>query len=293
MSTATVTQKRPVRQAVGKRKTTPFEWLVFLLLIVIAVIMIFPTLNMFSTAFKSQAEVLKFPPRLIPEQFAWGNFKNLFTQYQYGLWYKNSLLIAFFSVIGTVLSSSLVAFGFARYNARGKNVLFLFLLSTMMIPYPALMIPQFILFKNLGWMDSILPITVPAFFGSAYNIFLIRQFFASLSGELYDAAKIDGCSEWRQWWNIALPLSGPVLATVAIFAFMYSWNDLLGQVLYLNSSEHFTLTIGMTAMYSSATRLVPWNLVMLSAVLALVPILVLFSVAQKYFVESIVLTGVK
>lgn len=270
-----------------------FRAIVFLFLIVIAVIMVIPSINMFSTALKSQSDVLKFPPEIIPKHIAWSNFQALFSKYDYALWYRNSLFVALISVFGTVISSAFVAYGFARHDAKAKNALFIFLLATMMLPYPVLMIPQFILFKQLGWMDSFLPITVPAFFGSAYMIFLMRQFFTSLSNELFDAAKIDGCSELRQWWNIALPLSGPVLATVAIFSFMGSWNDLLGQVLYLSSSDKFTLTIGMSAMYGSATRLIPWNLVMVAAILAMIPVVFLFSVAQKYFVESVVLTGVK
>lgn len=276
-----------------KSSISLFNGFIFLLLVVLAVIMVVPSINMFSTALKSQADILKFPPRIIPRHIEWSNFSTLFKRYEYLLWYKNSLLIAVISVCGTVLSSSIVAFGFARYNAKGKKLLFTFMLGTMMLPFPVLMIPQFILFKNLGWIDSMFPIIVPTFFGSAYMIFLITQFFKSLSHELYDAAKIDGCSELRQWWTIALPLSGPVIATVAIFSFINSWNDLIGQVLYLNSSEKFTLTIGMTSMYSSANRLVPWNLVMVAAILALIPIVILFSVAQKYFVESVVLTGVK
>ncbi|UKS27600.1 carbohydrate ABC transporter permease [Paenibacillus sp. HWE-109] len=267
--------------------------LVFVILTALAVIMVFPSINMFSTALKSQAEILRFPPKIIPEHIELSNFKKLFTTYQYGLWYRNSLFISFITVLGTVLSSSFVAFGFARYQAKGKHLLFALLLSTMMLPYPVLMIPQFILFKQMNWMDSFLPITVPAFFGSAYMIFLIRQFFTSLSNELFDAARMDGCSEFRQWWSIALPLSGPALSTVAIFSFIGSWNDLLGQVLYLSSTEKFTLTIGMTSMYSSATRLVPWNLVMISAILAVIPILLLFTFAQRYFVQSIAMTGVK
>ncbi|NEW06449.1 carbohydrate ABC transporter permease [Paenibacillus sp. SYP-B3998] len=266
---------------------------VFILLIILTVIMVFPSINMFSTGFKSQAEVLKFPPKIIPEHIEFANIKKLFQTYEYGRWYRNSIFIAIVSVIGTVISSSFVAYGFARYQAKGKQLLFIFLLSTMMLPYPVLMIPQFILFKQLNWMDSFLPITVPAFFGSAYMIFLIRQFFTSLSNELFDAARIDGCSEFRQWWNIAFPLSGPALSTVAIFSFIGSWNDLLGQVLYLSSTEKFTLTIGMTSMYSSATRLMPWNLVMIAAILAVIPIVLLFAFAQKYFVQSISMTGVK
>lgn len=262
-------------------------------LIILSIVMVIPSFTMFSTAFKTQEELLLFPPKLVPNQFAWENISELFKQYDFLVWYKNSLFVALFSVAGIVISSSLVAYGFTRYNTKGKKVLFTILLGMMMLPYPVVMIPQFILFKHLGWVDSFLPVIMPHLFGSSYMIFLMRQFFTSLSNELFDAAKIDGCSEFRQWWKIALPLSGPVVATVAIFSFMNSWNDLLGQILYLNSSDKFTLAIGLTSMYSSVTRLIPWNLVMVAAILALLPILFLFSVAQKYFVESIVMTGVK
>ncbi|GFZ78796.1 sugar ABC transporter permease [Paenibacillus marchantiophytorum] len=262
-------------------------------LIILSIVMVIPSFTMFSTAFKTQEELLIFPPKLVPNQYAWENISELFKQYDYWVWYKNSLFVALFSVAGIVISSSLVAYGFTRYNTKGKKALFTVLLGMMMLPYPVVMIPQFILFKHLGWVDSFLPVIMPHLFGSSYMIFLMRQFFTSLSNELFDAAKIDGCSEFRQWWKIALPLSGPVVATVAIFSFMNSWNDLLGQILYLNSSDKFTLAIGLTSMYSSVTRLIPWNLVMVAAILALLPILFLFSVAQKYFVESIVMTGVK
>jgi multiple sugar transport system permease protein len=275
------------------KSTSLFKGFVIILLILLSAIMLMPSINMFSTAFKSQEEMLKFPPTFIPEHFAWGNFSELFKQYDYLVWYQNSLMIALISVGGTVISSALVAYGFTRFQAKGKNFLFVFLLGMMMLPYPVVMIPQFMLFKGLGWVDTLLPVIVPTFFGSSYMIFLMRQFFTSLSNELFDAAKIDGCSELGQWWKIAMPLSGPVVATVAVLSFIHSWNDILGQVLYLNSSDKFTLAIGMTSMYASVTRLVPWHLVMVAAILALLPILVLFSAAQKYFVESVVLTGVK
>ncbi|MGE6230566.1 carbohydrate ABC transporter permease [Paenibacillus chitinolyticus] len=281
---------KPSRLKAGRR--TWFDWFVFAMLIVLSVLMILPSVHMLSTAFKTRAESLKFPPTILPEKFVTENFKKLF-ELDFLNWYQNSLLIGIMTVIGTVLSSALVAYGFSRYRAKGKDALFAFLLATMMLPYPAVMIPQFILFKELGWIDTFLPLIVPAFLGSAYFIFLLRQFYTSLSNELFEAAKVDGCSELRQWWSIALPLSGPALATVAIFSFIWSWNDLLGQVLYLNSTEKFTLPIGMAGMVSSTTRPPSWNVVMAASLLALVPILVLFSVAQRYFVQSIVLTGVK
>lgn len=264
-------------------------------LLLVTVIMLSPLWFMVTTALKTTKEMLRFPPTFIPERFAWGNFKELFvnTEIKFGRQYMNSVIVAVFSVVGTVLSSSLVAFGFSRYRAKGSQVLFMLVLSTMMLPYPAIMIPQFLLFTKLGLHDSLLPLILPNFVGSAYMIFLLRQFFSTLPAELYDAGRIDGSGEFRLYWSLTLPLAGPVLATVAIFTFIWSWNDLLAPVLYLDSQENFTLPIGMAAMMSSKFRLAPWNLLMAASILASIPIILMFVVAQRRFVEGIVLTGMK
>lgn len=275
------------------QKRTAAEWFSLGLLIVLSLSMIAPLVYVISTSLKSDSEMLVFPPKLIPDELVWENYVNLFHKYPFAAWLKNSLIVSVLTVIGTVLSSSFVAFGFARYRAKGKNLLFMILLSTMMLPFPVLMIPQFILFTKFGWIDTFLPLIVPAFFGSAYNIFLLRQFFLSLSNDLFDAARIDGCSEFRLWWNIALPLSGPALATVAIFAFIWSWNDLIGQVMFLNSSENYTLSIGMASMVAATQRITPWNLLMVAALIGMLPVLILFVFAQRYFVQGIQTTGLK
>lgn len=171
--------------------------------------------------------------------------------------------------------------------------MFMLVLSTLMLPYPAIMIPQFLLFMNIGLHDSLLPLILPSFFGSAYMIFLLKQFFSTMPEELYDAGRMDGCSEFRLYWNLTLPLAGAALSTVAIFSFIWSWNDLLAPVLYLDSQENFTLPVGMAAMISSKFRLAPWNLLMAASILSVLPIVLLFAVAQKRFVEGIVLTGIK
>ncbi|MCY9696247.1 carbohydrate ABC transporter permease [Paenibacillus alginolyticus] len=273
----------------------PMQIIGFLILIAITFIMLSPLWFMVSTALKTTKEMLTFPPTWIPKTLAFSNFKTLFTNQdlKFGQQYMNSFIVAGLSVIGTAISSSLVAFGFSRYNTHLKSLFFMLLLSTMMLPYPAIMIPQFLLFRQLGLHDSLLPLILPAFFGSAYMIFLLRQFFYSLPNELFDAGRIDGCSEFRLFWNLTLPLSGPVLATVSIFTFIWSWNDLLAPVLYLDSQEHFTLPIGMAAMLSSKFRIAPWNLLMAASILSVLPIITLFTFAQKRFVEGIVLTGIK
>ncbi|GAF09797.1 binding-protein-dependent transport systems inner membrane component [Paenibacillus pini JCM 16418] len=255
--------------------------------------MLLPLFFMVSTSLKSKRELLKFPPTFLPETWQWSNYVDIFKTLNFGTMYMNSLIIGVLTVIGTLLSSALAAYGFARYRGKGSNLWFMLLLSTMMLPYPAIMIPQFILFSKMNWIDTFLPLIVPAFFGSAYNIFLLRQFFSTLPDELFDAGRIDGCTEFRMWRQIALPLSGPALSTVAIFAFIYSWNDLLTPVLYLSSADKFTLPVGMSSLTSSRFRIPPWHLLMVASVLAMVPIVTLFAVAQRRFVEGIVLTGIK
>lgn len=263
-----------------------------LLLVLVALIMILPIFYMISTSLKSNVEIRKVPPTIIPNEFHFENFKIIFSKIAFGKYYINSIFVAALTLIGTLLSSSLVSFGFARYKAKEKNLLFMILLSTLMLPYPALIIPQYLLFRNMGWIDTFLPLIIPSFFGSAYMIFLLKQFFSTLPDELYDSAKIDGCSEFRTWWNIALPLCKPALATVSIFTFLWTWNDFITPIIYLNSDKLFTLPIGMSGMIS-AFRLVPWNLIMVGSIYALLPIFLLFFFAQKHFVEGIVLTGLK
>ncbi|MBP1999372.1 multiple sugar transport system permease protein [Paenibacillus shirakamiensis] len=267
----------------------------FLLLLLVTVIMLSPLWFMVSTSLKNTKEMLMYPPTLIPHTFAWDNFRQLFVseEIKFGQQYMNSIIVGVFSVVGTLISSTLVAFGFARYRTKASGLMFMLVLSTLMLPYPAIMIPQFLLFTKLGLHDSLLPLIVPNFFGSAYMIFLLRQFFSTIPDELYDAGRIDGSSEFRLFWNLTLPLAGPALSTVAIFTFIWSWNDLLAPVLYLDSQENFTLPIGMASMMSSKFRLAPWNLLMAASILSSLPIIALFAVAQRRFVQGIVLTGIK
>ncbi len=287
------TDRRMVR--VQKKGLDPMHIVGFLVLIVVTFIMLAPLWFMISTSFKTSKEMLLFPPTFIPHTFAFENYADIFknSDLKFGLQYVNSIKVGVLTVIGTVLSSSFVAFGFSRYAVKGKNLLFLLMLSTLMLPYPAIMIPQFLLFTKLGLHDSIAPLVLPAFFGTPYMIFLLRQFFITLPNELFDAGKIDGCSEFRLYWNVALTLSGPVLATVSIFTFIWSWTDLLTPVLYLDSQENFTLPIGMASMLSSKFRIAPWNLLMVASILSVLPIIALFAVAQKRFVEGIVFSGIK
>lgn len=204
----------------------------------------------------------------------------------------NTVIITTSAIIGVLLSSTFVAYGFARFRFPFRDLLFLLMISTMMIPVQVTMIPTFILFKYLGWIDTFLPLIVPTFFGGgAFNIFLIRQFFMTIPYELDDAAKIDGCNYFQILYIILLPLVKPALITVAIFGFVYNWNDFLNPLIYLNSSSKYTLALGLqtfTTMYGSY-----YHLMMAASTIVLLPVLIVFFLGQRYFIEGVATSGLK
>jgi multiple sugar transport system permease protein len=204
----------------------------------------------------------------------------------------NTLTICVLSVIGSVLSNAVVAYGFARLKWPGRDWLFALTLATMMIPAPVLMVPLYTVFRALGWIGTLQPLWVPAFFGGAFNIFLMRQFFLTIPEELTEAARIDGCSEWAIFWRIILPLSKPVLAVVALFTFLAGWNDFIGPLLYLTHPHTFTLALALQS-YSSRHNGVQWNYLMAASAVVIAPIVVLFFLTQKTFIRGIATTGIK
>ena len=206
--------------------------------------------------------------------------------------FQNSLVIATLCTIGVVISSSMVAYAFARVQFRGRDRLFIVLLSTMMLPGIVTMIPTYVLYKYLHWVNTILPLTVPAFLGGgAFNIFLLRQFFLGIPVELDEAAKLDGASHWTILTRVVMPLSGPALATVAVFTFIGSWRDFMGPLIYLNDVNKQTLELGLST-YASL-RAEQWHLLMAGSVLVTIPLIAIFLVGQRYFVRGIVMTGIK
>ncbi|WP_274652721.1 carbohydrate ABC transporter permease [Paenibacillus humicola] len=266
--------------------------LVWIVVVCICLLMILPLFIMLSTALKTKQEMFVYPPTWIPTRIIWHNFVDAMKSRPFGHYFSNTALFSVFGTLGEVLVSSFVAFGFSRYRGKGRNVMFMILLSTLMIPYPVIMIPQFVLFKTLGWTDSYLPLLVPSFFGSAYIIFLLRQFFMTLPGDLLEAARLDGCGEFRAYWNIALPLCKSALASAAIFGFMFRWNEYLQPLIYLNTDTKFTVSIAL-ASFRSMYSVVPWNLLMAASLVALLPPILVFFFAQKYFVQGIVVSGLK
>jgi multiple sugar transport system permease protein len=209
----------------------------------------------------------------------------------FDVFFLNSLKVALLSLAGTLFACSLAAYAFARLRFPGREAVFALLLTTMMIPSQVLLLPLFILYQNIGWLDTHYPLWVPSFFGSAFGTFLLRQFFLSLPTELTDAAKIDGCSHFGIYWRIILPLSGPGLATLGIFTFMGSWNSFLVPLIVINKIDLRTVPLGLAALQgSNEIRL---NAVMAASTLSILPILLIFFFAQKYFVQGVVLTGIK
>jgi multiple sugar transport system permease protein len=266
-----------------------YKVLVYSLLVIGSIVFLLPFLWMVSTSLKVSSEVFAYPPSFLPSSFQWRNYLDGWTALPFNTFLRNSLIITCTNVVGNLLSCSLVAFGFARLRARGRGLLFLLVLGTMMIPNEVTMVPRFILFKELHWVNTLLPLTVPAWFGYAFFIFLLRQFFMSIPHELDEAAYIDGASYFRIYWNIILPLSKPALGAVAIFAFIGNWNNLLDPLIYLRSQNLYTIALGLNLFLGQYVTVV--NQLMAVSILALLPILIIFFFAQKVFVQGVTLSG--
>ncbi|SIQ14578.1 MULTISPECIES: carbohydrate ABC transporter permease [unclassified Paenibacillus] len=271
------------------------KWLhqtvVYALLLAGSLVMLIPFAWMLSTSLKESYQVFTVPVKWIPDPIRWDNYITTFTGLPFGRWLLNTLAVTVPNIIGTVLSCTVVAYGFARFKAKGKNMLFILMLSTMMLPTSVTMIPVFYLFKELGWMNSLLPLIVPAFFGTAFYIFLLRQFFMTIPVEMEEAAKIDGASTLGILVRIILPLTIPAIITVAILQFNGVWNDFMTPLLYLNKPELYTLALGIN--FFKSENNVQWNFLMTASVVTMLPSLLFYFLGQKYFVESITLTGMK
>ena len=247
---------------------------------------------MLSTSLKLPGTEFTFPPDLIPRPVIWSNYVDAVTRpgHPFFLYARNSVVITLSATFGTVLTSSFVAFGFARIRFRGRDFWFIILLSTLMLPDVVRLIPSFILFKLLGWIDTLLPLIVPFWFGvNAFYVFLIRQYFRTIPLELDEAALMDGASYLRIYWQVLLPISGPVLGAVTIFSVLSHWNDFLGPLIYTNSVDLRTLALGLRFFMSRTGT--DWNQLMAASTLMLAPILVLFFSMQRYFIRGIHMTG--
>lgn len=275
----------------GRKQSRRFQQgLALLILLPGAALFLFPAFWMLVSSFEEVSQILQFPPTFIPAPWTLDGYSKGLTALPFGRYFLNTLEIAALASIGGVLSSSLAGFAFARLKVPGANVLFMLVLSGLMLPFAVVMIPQYILFRSLGWVDTYLPLILPSWFGLPFLIFLFRQFFATISEEVFEAGRIDGCGYPRLFWQIALPLSLPVVATAFIFHFQFAWNDFLAPLIYLNSNAKLTLSLAL-ASFQGSCNCTAWNQFMAaSLVVALVPIL-LFFFGQRYLVSGIVVTA--
>jgi ABC-type glycerol-3-phosphate transport system permease component len=265
--------------------------LAFAALLLTAGLFLVPLLWMLSSSLKPDYAIFAVPPQLIPLPPRWANYPEALAYVPFGRYTLNTLLISAVTIVGHLLSCTVVAYAFARLRAPGRDALFLGVLATMMLPYPVTMVPLYVLFQRLGWVNSILPLTVPAFFGSPLYIFLLRQFFLALPLDLEDAARLDGAGTLRILWSILLPLSLPALATVAIFTFQATWNDFLPPLIYLQTPDQYTVTLGLQFFRSTYTT--SWAYLMAASLVTMLPVLIVFLLAQRLFIEGIAITGLK
>lgn len=272
------------------------RFLLYALAIVTAVLFAAPFFWTVSSSLKPISEIYLFPPTLFPHDIRWQNYPDVFRLAPFARFIWNTVVITGFAMVGQILSASAVAYGFSRFRFPGRDALFFVVLSTMMLPWQVTIVPTFLLFRYLGWINTFLPLIVPSFFGGgAFYIFLLRQFFMSIPRDLDEAAKLDGASSVRIFWNIIMPLSTAAIATVAIFSFIQHWNEFIGPLIFLNSTEKFTVSIGLRYfMVNPFESDEPREAILMAAsTIVALPTLILFFAAQQYFVRGIVTTGLK
>ena len=286
----------PARSLAGGQSHVIGRAFTYAALVIFSLIMGFPFIWTLSSSLKTPPETQYFPPQIFPAVPQWDNYLHVFIAQPIAQWFLNSFIIAGIAIPGAVITGTLVAYSFARFDYPGRDFLFMVLLSTMMIPYEVTLIPQYLVFVQIHWINTFLPLTVPAWGGGgAFTVFLLRQFFMTIPRELDDAASVDGANSFTVLWNIIVPLSRPALATVAILLFLNTWNDFLGPFIYLNDPHLFTMSVGLRFFQTVPESLnVPQdNLLMAAAVIMSVPSIILFFAAQRYFVQGIVMSGLK
>jgi multiple sugar transport system permease protein len=286
-------EKRPTRvlRLSPRQAEVTEKVLGYATLIAVALILVLPLYWMLSTALKDEMQTFAIPPTWSPNPIQWQNFAQVFQEVPFGRFIFNTFILVGLNILGELFAVTLVAYGFARVRFPGRSILFLLMLSTLMIPYQVTLVPRFILFSKLGWINTYLPLTVPAFTGSSFLIFLVRQYMMSIPFDLDEAAYIDGASRLQVFWHIILPLSRPALMLVIVFTFVGVWNDFLQPLLYLNDPNLFTVSLGLS--FFQDTRSTNWNLLMAGSLLATIPPLLLFFFAQRQLIGGISIEGLK
>ncbi|MFB3161531.1 carbohydrate ABC transporter permease [Neobacillus sp. 179-J 1A1 HS] len=272
-----------------KKKVTRFS--AHLVLIIASFFFMIPFIWMVSTSLKPLTQVFTFPPEWIPKPVKWSNYIDAMNYIPFFTYLKNTTIITVVSTLGAVLSCPIVAYSFAKLKWPGRNILFIITIGVMMIPGQVTMIPLFLLFEKIGLVGTPYPLIIPAFFGIPFYIFLLRQFFMGLPDSLREAAKIDGASEFRIYWQIMLPLAKPAVLAVGLFQFMASWTDFIGPLLYLTDSVQYTLSLGLQQFQSQKGS--EWGLMMAVSTMMTVPVIILFFFLQKTFIKGITFSGIK
>ncbi|MCE7985542.1 MAG: carbohydrate ABC transporter permease [Caldilinea sp. CFX5] len=290
-STAQLTVKTPLLASrTWSRRLN--HLLVFLALVVLAILMIIIPIGwMVITALKEPQQIFAWPPVYWPDPIRWQNFTDVLTQIPFVRYAGNSFLIAFMNIIGRLLSCTLVAYSFARLRFPGRNLLFMLLLSTLMIPGQVTLLPQFVLFNWLGWVGSYLPLIVPSFFGNAFFIFLMRQYILTIPRDLDEAARIDGASTWGVFRRIILPLCVPPMMVIAVLTFLWTWNEFLDPLIYISDYDAYTIQLGLNMLKGRYN--IQWNLIMAGSLIGVLPPLLLYFVAQKHLIGGIASVGIK
>jgi len=260
-----------------------------IVLIIGSLIMLLPFFWMLSTSLKESSEIFTYPPTWIPSEIAWGNYEDALTALPFDRFYFNSLFVSTSVTILQIITSSLAAFAFARLKFKGRDTLFILYLGALMIPFPVLLIPNFIIVNRLDWLDTYWALIVPPAF-SAFSTFLLRQHFKTLPMDLDEAARLDGATSLRIWWSIIMPMSKTTVAAIGIFVFLNTWNDFLWPLVVTNSTEMETVPVGLNSFQGQYS--VRWNLLMAAAVVAMVPVLVVYAFAQNWFIKGITMSGI-
>lgn len=274
-----------------KTRDTLYQLFGHIMLSTVGILFFLPFLWMVSTSLKIDRQIFIYPPNWIPNPITLTHYKEALNSFSFITYFFNTLFYVGACIIGTVLSCSLVAYSLSCIRWLGREALFYFTIATLMIPYIVTMIPLFMIFKNLGWIGTYKPLIIPAYFGHPFYIFLLRQFLRTMPKDLFDAARIDGCSEFRIYWNIVIPLIKPALAAIALFQFMFRWNDFLGPLIYLNDEAKFPLSLALQHFQTLHT--VEWGNLMAASTLIVLPVLIVFFFTQRTFIEGIKLSGIK
>jgi multiple sugar transport system permease protein len=291
--TSTPEIRQAARHEVRSWRTLAWRSVQYTLLALWACVALLPFAWMLSTSLKARRNVFAYPPQWLPDPVVWQNYPELVQRLPFALFTYNSFQIAVLSVVGQLFFCSLAGYGFARFEFPLKRPFFGMLLATLMIPGIVNLIPQFIMYKYLGWLDTHLPLILPNVLASTFGTFLFRQFMLTIPQALEDAARIDGATPFGIYWRIMLPLCKPAAAVLATFTFIHSWNQLLGPIIFIQSLEKMTLTVGLSYFRTETLNDTPWQLLMAGATLTLLPSVLVFLLTQRYFVRGITMTGLK